>query len=221
MYARQLERILADSTLKIGLGRQSHAEMADRFRRLRGFGLLPKVRAGGRRHLSSKELASALLSLPGTPGYAGLTAKLLMNLRPVGGAAASFLQSPTLGDAVANLFEDEEALRTFVELRLSEVELFSNASGHASITFYRDQEEPCIAYFVPPTAHTLISPGAEVSYTPRTKNTAVFAEYVIHQKLLELITNDFDLRASLISPILMRLTRRTMTNGRKKKGGQN
>ena len=190
MRAKELQQILASEAAPKTLSGQPYADVALRFRNLQRYGLLPKNLGKNTTHLSDSQLAAALLSIiAATPEYSGLTAKVLMGLKPVGGSAASFWESSTFGGAIAALFAYEHALDSVVEIRISDGEVFTNAYGHAAI-IYRSGEDQKIAYYVPSTAISLFQAGAEAAYDPAKTISTVHAETIIRPNLFRKIMRE-------------------------------
>src|SRR5437867_4379431 len=107
MLAKQLEGIISEETRNIELSRRSPADVPERFQRLRAYGLLPAGREKDSRHLSLSEIAAGILSIASAkPSYAGLAAKLLKDLRPVGGTVAAFRGCSTFGQAMETILAD-------------------------------------------------------------------------------------------------------------------
>ncbi len=104
MIAEQLESILSEETARTDFSYRSQADLVQRFQSLRGFGMLPRGRGKNAQHLSLRETASGILSIiPEKPGYAGTAAKILKDLRPVGGVDASFCDAETFGKAITKI----------------------------------------------------------------------------------------------------------------------
>ncbi len=190
MHAKELQQILAREAVPKRLSGQPYSDLALRFRNLRRNGLLPKTVGKIATHLSDNHLAAGLLSIVATtPEYSGLTAKVLLGLKPVGGSNASFLESPTFGGAIAALFAHESAVDCVVEIRVSDAEVFKNAYGHATIIFRRGDDQN-IAYYVPGTAISLFQPGAEASYDPTEMIPSVLAETIVRPSLFRKVMRE-------------------------------
>jgi len=67
------------------------------------------------------------------PSWAGHAAVILGDLRPVGGAAASFRGAASLTSAVETLLTDRSAREDLVSLTLSVAERFTNSNGSAAL----------------------------------------------------------------------------------------
>src|ERR1700722_17338018 len=91
MYARRFESLLAEEVGKTDLSQRAPDDMPQRFESLRGYRLLPAGRTKNVTPLSRSQMAAAFLSGATTrPGFAGLAAKVLSDLRAAGGERASF-----------------------------------------------------------------------------------------------------------------------------------
>jgi methylamine utilization protein MauJ len=123
------------------------------------------------------------------PGYAGLAAKILSGLRPVGGIDASFQQSPTLGSAIGCLLQDRAALDSFLELRVSDSEIYANSHGRAAIT-YSSGGTAKTAHYVGHTAVSLLQPGAEKDFNHRELMSSVVSEIVFYAPFFRSIANE-------------------------------
>lgn len=179
MRTKQLEGILAEETRELELGGRSPADLPERFERLRGYGLLPGGRAKNSRELSLEEIVAGMLGLAAAkPGFAGLAAKLLNDLRPVGGAVAGFNRCPTFGKAVEAILQHTATLQTLVEVRVSESEIYANSHCRASIT-YMAAGTILTAHYVGPSAVSLLQPGAEKDFDARALISSVITEMVL------------------------------------------
>jgi hypothetical protein len=91
MFARRFESLLSEEVGKTDLSQCMPDDISQRFENLRGSRLLPAGRTKNVTHLTVAQMAAAILSITTVkPGYAGLAAKILSGLRPVGGVDASF-----------------------------------------------------------------------------------------------------------------------------------
>jgi hypothetical protein len=116
-------------------------------------------------------MATAILAITTVkPGYAGLAGKTLSSLRPVGGVEASFQKCATLGSAVECLLQNPAALDSFIELRVSDSEIYTNAHGRGAIT-YGLGDNVLTAHYVHQNAHSLLQSGAEESFDPARRST--------------------------------------------------
>jgi plasmid stabilization system protein ParE len=121
MFAKRLEGFLAHEAAKTDLAQRARDDMPQRFESLRGSGLLPRGRGKNAKPLSNREIVAGVLStVTVKPGYAGIVAILLKNLRPVGGSEASFRRSAIFGDAVEALIDDPGALDSLIAVRVSD-----------------------------------------------------------------------------------------------------
>jgi hypothetical protein len=166
IYAANIEWFLTHEMAKVDLHPLAYRDIAQRFESLRGYRLLPSGRGKTNTPLTEAHVVAALLSLATKlPGYAGLAALTLKDLRPVGGLDASFEMSPSLGAALAKLLTDPEARQSLLEVRVSVSEVLTNSHCRASIS-YRDGQGIKIAHYVSRNATSLFQPGAEDHYDP-------------------------------------------------------
>jgi hypothetical protein len=166
MYASNLQEILFRLCQKSELSPQAFAEFTDRFNSLRGYGLLPLGRERREVELTDKQIASAVLGVVSTrSGWAGHTALLLADLRPVGGVEASFYGATNVADAIATTLSSAEARKNFIRLTLGVGETGTNSSGGAMLT-HKLNDEKKIVHFVPKLATSLQQAGAEHNYDP-------------------------------------------------------
>lgn len=179
MIAKHLESIIAEEVRKTDIPQRSQADIVQRFQHVRGFGLLPRGRGKNAQHLSPKEVAAGVLSIATEkPGFAGLAAQILLNLRPVGGVGASFQSSKTFGKAIEQIITDSNALKSLLEVRMSVSEFYKNSNGRASIQ-YEMNGKAKIAYFVQKEAVSLMQAGAEKTYNPAALISSAISESVI------------------------------------------
>jgi len=164
LFAKDLEYLLAECCRQSDVSPVDAADIAARFHSLRGYGKLPRGRENHARRLSTAEIAAATFGLvPVNPNWAGHAAVILGNLRPVGGAAASFHGAASLTAAVEHLLTDRPAREGFLVLTLSAAERFTNSSGSATLA-YQEGEIRRRAAFVSKMAVSLLQPGAERSF---------------------------------------------------------
>ena len=110
MFAKDLEYLLAKCARQSDVSPIDPTDIAARFDSLRGYGKLPRGRENRVKRLNSAEIAAAILGLvPMSPNWAGHTAVILGDLRPVGGASASFLGATNLTAAIKRLLDDSAA----------------------------------------------------------------------------------------------------------------
>ena len=160
MKARQLQTVLG-SALKV-----SEAEMVQRFQKLRDINLLPVSRGRNAEYINSDAVVSGLLSIiDERPGFAGMTAKTLRVLRPVGSADSAFAKATTFADALRALLDSEASLDALIEIRISNSEIYTNSYGRGAI-FYWDGDMDRVSYYVGATAASLLQPGKQVEYDP-------------------------------------------------------
>ena len=184
MIAKRLESLLAVQA------HRSEPEMLARFQKLRDNGLLPKSRGKNAEALTAEQIAVSILSLvPSKTGYAGLGALILRDLRPVGGVDASFAKARTLGEAIVALIEAPEQRARLLELRVSDDEISKNARGLTALR-HREGDGERVAYFVHKTALTLMQKGAERTFDPGQRVSAVATETSFLPPLFERIARE-------------------------------
>lgn len=180
MYARRFESLLAEEVGKTDLSQRAPDDMPQRFESLRGYRLLPAGRTKNVTPLSLAQMAAAILAITTVkPGFAGLAGKTLGSLRPVGGVEASFQECATLGGAVECLLQNAAALDSFLELRVSDSEIYTNAHGRGAIT-YRSGDGFTTAYYVHQNALSLFQSGAEEDFNPRDLISSAVTETVFY-----------------------------------------
>ncbi len=190
MIAKRLETLIANEFRNTDIARRTDAEMVQRFQRLRGFGMLPKSRGKNAESLSNREIVAGILSIVTVkPGFAGVAAKTLINLRPVGDTQASFRNAKTFGEALAAILGNSDTLEDLVEVRASDSEIFKNGHGRGIIV-YRDGEEEKTAYYVGQTALTLMQPGAEKTFDPRSLISTMISEFLFLPRFFRKIANE-------------------------------
>lgn len=181
MKAKQLEVILGS---ELGVG---EAEMVQRFQKLRDCRLLPVSRGRNAEHLTSHEIVTGLLSIVSErPGFAGMTAKILGGLRPVGGAARAFAHAETFGAALEAAMQSDVLLNSVVEIRITDSEVYTNSNGRGTIV-YQSEQGARTTYYVRGEAHSLLQPGAEASYNPRDLIKSMIREIVVFPHILKRI----------------------------------
>ena len=200
MFARRFEALLSEEVAKTGLGQRFRDDVLRRFESLRGFRLLPTGRAKNVMHLSFPQMAAAILSIATVkPGYAGLAGKVLSGLRPVGGIDASFQGCGSLGSAVECLLRNSAALDSFLELRVSDSEIYTNSHGRGAIT-YSSGGADATAHYVGHAALSLLQPGAEEDFNHRELISSVVTETVFYRPFFQSIVNELK-REALAPPM--------------------
>jgi hypothetical protein len=200
MLARRLETLLAQEAAKTDLARRPPDDMPRRFESLRGYRLLPTGRTKNVTHLTLAQIAAAILSVATVrPGYAGLAGTILTKLRPVGGIDASFQTCANLGSAVEHLIENPAGCDSFIELRISDSEIYTNANGRAAI-IYRSGDQIMTAHYVGQTAVSLLLPGAEEHFDHRELISSIVTETVLYPPFFRRIANERK-REAFASPI--------------------
>jgi hypothetical protein len=196
MYARRFESLLAEEVGKTDLSQRAPDDMPLRFESLRGYRLLPSGRMKNVTPLSLAQMATAILAIATVkPGYAGLAGKTLSSLRPVGGVEASFQRCVTLGSAVQCLLQSPAALESFLELRVSDSEIYANAHGRGAIT-YVSGDDVLTAHYVHQNARSLFHAGAEEDFDPRALISSAVTEMVFYQPFFQQIVGELTHEAS-------------------------
>lgn len=196
MLASRFESLLAEEVGKTDLSRRAPNDMLERFESLRGYRLLPAGRTKNVTPLSLAQMATAILAIATVkPGYAGLAGKTLSNLHPVGGAEASFLKCATLGSAVECLLQSPAALDAFVELRVSDSEIYINAHGRGAI-MYRSGGGILTAYYVHQNACSLFQSGSEKDFVSSDIISSAVTETVFYPPFFRRIVSELKREAS-------------------------
>ncbi|MEK9970044.1 MAG: methylamine utilization protein MauJ, partial [Ferrovibrio sp.] len=120
--------------------------------------------------------------VPDNPKFAGFSAIVLRDLKPIGGVTASFHHASTFGGALEIILENSNALTNVIEIRISISEMYTNGHGRASI-HYREGDHHKTAFFIGKEAVSLMQVGSEESYDPAalisstTKETVLYPEF--------------------------------------------
>jgi hypothetical protein len=198
MLARRLASLLEGEIIKTDLSERAPDDLSQRFECLCGYRLLPAGRTKNATHLSLSQIVAAILSIATVkPGYAGLAATILKDLRPVGGPEVSFQGSPTFGGALECLLENPSAFASLLEVRISDSEIYTNAHCRGAIT-YQSGDSVMTAHYVGQTALTLLQPGAEKTFNPRQLISSVVTETVFYPPLFQRIS--FELKSEASAP---------------------
>ncbi len=196
MFARRFESLLAEEVGKTDLSQRAPDDMPQRFESLRGYRLLPAGRTKNVTPLTLAQMATAILAIAtAKPGYAGLAGKTLSSLRPVGGVKASFQKCATLVGAVECLLQNPAALDSFLELRVSDSEIYTNAHGRGAIT-YRSGDGVLTAYYVHQNARSLFQSGAEKDFDPRDLISSAVSEMVFYPPIFRRTVGELEREAS-------------------------
>ena len=139
--------------------------MAQRFKSLRSYGLLPRGRDHRGQRLSPQEIANAVLGLTAYgPHWAGHVALILAKLQPVGGEQNSFCGARTLQDALAALLTSSPPSPAISRLELSCSEYWTNAVGLAELACKSAGGRRTI-YFVPNTTRFARDLGGQEAFS--------------------------------------------------------
>jgi hypothetical protein len=161
MFAKNLEIALAYLCEKGDVSHSFPQEFTARFDSLRRYRKLPHGRERRDQLLTSSEIAAAVLSLaPANPKWAGHAAITLSNLRPVGGANASFFGTSTLQESIAYILTDATARNSVVRHSVSAGERSVNSNGYATLSYEIDGLRRR-TFYGRAEAISLIQPGAE------------------------------------------------------------
>jgi hypothetical protein len=142
--------------------------------------------------LTSSDIAAAILGLiSAKPNWAGHAAKLLANLRPVGGVAASFFGASTLRGAIDQILTNPTARKNVRTLTLSAAEFAINSHGYACLT-YETEGVRHQAFFVSIEAVSLTQPGAEQEFDSHRRYAPASREMTLNQKFFEHIAREVE-----------------------------
>ena len=160
MYARDLMLWLHERLAEL----RAFEETQKRFESLRGYALVPRGRENAGVRLSNEQIARAVLGfVHPLPGFAGHASLCLGDLRPVGGAEASFRKEPTLRDAVAALIGTGDENSDLLRLTLS-VEREFNGEEYVATFHYRERDQRRVVSFISKNLREVVRPGAEETY---------------------------------------------------------
>jgi hypothetical protein len=191
MLVRRFESLLAEELGKTDLAQRAPDDMPLRFESLRGYRLLPAGRTKNVTPLSVSQMASAILSIATPrPGFAGLAAKVLGGLLPIGRNEAAFYQSLCLADVVEKLLSNPGALDSLIELRVSDSEMYTNAHGRGAV-MYRSGDAILTAYFV--HGHAA---GAQDDFDPRDLISSAVTETIFYPPFFRRIVRELEREAA-------------------------
>lgn len=177
MNARRLAALLRAACQGTDRALAIDNDFQQRFQTLRDAGLLPRSIGKNPRPISTTEIASSVLALVSAkPGYAGLSAISLRNLRPVGGTSASFRQAANFGEAISTLFENPKSADPIVEVR-AYTELHGPGASGGAIIFH-DADKEKTTHYVSQLAVSLLQPGKEKTFNPRSIRPPAVTEVV-------------------------------------------
>ncbi len=160
MYARDLMFWLHERLAEPG----SLEQTQKRFEELRGYNLLPRGRANAGIRLSNEQVASAVLGfVHPLPGFAGHASLILGDLRPVGGANASFKGQPNLQGVIASFIRMGDSHSDILRLTLSVERDFSD-DDYAAVLYVKKDDRVRPVSFVSKCAYSLLEDGAEEEY---------------------------------------------------------
>jgi hypothetical protein len=181
VFAKSLERILIQLCTDSDVSGEGTLDISGRFESLRSYALLPRGRENRAKALSSKEIAAAILGLaPTNAKWAGHAAKILGDLRPVGGVSASFREAPTLSAALETILTKEAALEELVNITFSTAEIFTNSHGLTTLIYEQGGTRKLVS-FVSKMALTLMNRGAEQTFDHTQMNSHSSRSLVLNQ----------------------------------------
>jgi hypothetical protein len=190
MYARNLERILANYFFKADLAHEPSNSFEHRFRALRGCNLLPRGRERREAELTTEQIAYAVLgSASIQPAWAGVVAIGLARLKPAGGPPASFRGTTNLLEAIVSLLGDSKEL---VSLMLSSAEGGVNSNGEALLVHKNRDSVPVLTKFVAPEAACRVAVAHASSKSPSDPDEASeILRLHVAADMLRLLSRDF------------------------------
>lgn len=197
MYAKDLSLLLHRELSE----QRSYDETLKRFESLRGFGQLPRGRSSAGQRLSNDEIVLAILGyVPTESGWAGHVALIMGDLRPVGGASASFKDAASLRGAMAALFVDDGCCNSLMSLTLSIARSPGDDEYQAKLLFDEDGQRRTTSY-VSKYAASLTAAGAEKYFDhdrPLSTNTR---QLVLNREFFRKLKQDVDLSRHLERPL--------------------
>lgn len=197
MYAKNLSLLLHRELSE----QRSYDETLKRFETLRGYGQVPHGRDRAARRLTNDEIARSILGyVPTQVGFAGHVALIMSDLRPVGGASASFRESASLSDAMTALLSKDENCSALVALTLSIARISGKDEYQAKLLFEEDGQRNTTSY-VSKHALTLAAAGAENNFDhdrPLSTNTR---QLVLNREFFHSLKRDVDLSRHLDRPL--------------------
>jgi hypothetical protein len=108
---------------------------------------------------------------------------------------SSFQKCVTLGSAVECLLQNPAALDSFIELRVSDSEIYTNAHGRGVIT-YRSVDGVLTAYYVHQSARSLFQSGAGTDFDPGDLISSAVTETVFYPPFFRQIISELKREAS-------------------------
>lgn len=178
MRAKRLEAILS-AECKI-----PEAEMLQRFQSLRNMRLLPTSRGRNAEDITREAIVSGLFSIVSErPGMAGTIAMALRGLKPVGGPENAFAQANGFAQALQVALDNNALLDSIVEIRMTDSEVAKNSFARGAIA-YKAADGERVVYYVQKTALSLLQPGAESTYNPRSTMADIIRETIVFPRIL-------------------------------------
>jgi hypothetical protein len=201
MFAKNLESLLTELSQKGDMSHVPYEDGPERFESLRAYRQLPPGRENRSKPLTDAEIAAAVLGLVSpNPKWAGHSALILGDLRPVGGPEGSFWGAPRLQDAIALMIADETARHSLVRLQVSGAERFTNSSGSSTLTFEVDRQRRK-TYFVSKMAISLSAPGAERDFDVDRLHAPMSRELSFNRAFFDELAEAVSLARTLKTPL--------------------
>lgn len=201
MFAKNLESLLTALSHKNDMSHVAYEDGPTRFETLRAYRQLPQGRENRSKPLTDAEIAAAVLGLVSpNPKWAGHSALILADLRPVGGPEGSFWGALRLQDAIALMIADEDARHSLVRLQVSGAERFTNSSGSATLTFELEGQRRR-AFFVSKMAISLSAPGAERDFDADRLHTPMSREVSFNREFFDDLARAVNIARILKTPL--------------------
>lgn len=201
MFAKNLEALLTTLSQKGDMSHVPYEDGPERFESLRAYRQLPQGRENRSKPLTDAQIAAAVLGLVSpNPKWAGHSALILGDLRPVGGPEGSFWAAPRLQDAIALIIADEHARHSLVRLQVSGAERFTNSNGSATLTFELNGQRRK-ASFVSKMAISLSAPGAERSFDADRLHTPMSRELSFNRAFFDGLARSVQTARILKTPL--------------------
>jgi len=133
------------------------------------------------------------------PNWAGHAAIILSNLRPVGGADASFFGTSTLEESIERILTDASARKSIIKLSASVAERGINSHGYATLS-YEIAGARRRAFYLRKEALSLLQPGAERDFDPELLYSPVSREMAFNQAFFNRIAQEIERAKTFPAP---------------------
>jgi hypothetical protein len=176
-------------------------DIMERLESLCGYGLLPSGREWRNHQLTDAEIAATVLGVVSpNPKWAGHSAKILCNLKTVGGPHASFHGADTLQEAIGRILSDEAVRKGLVTLTASGAESSTNSHGSATLIYEADGDKHHV-FYVPAQAVSQLQPGMEERFDASVRHAPLSRDLTFGRRFFDRLVQAIEAAKHRTEPV--------------------